>query len=170
MSTKKKTPHKPGWFDIFSDSMAAAAFAEANEPDMAREILATSGATSDTVLFVMQDGNLHRRAMQYAVNLCHRMECGLAVLNVFSPQEKETPTVDTPSECFEEMPDVPTSLHAARGELPRAVRRFLNDHRSIVSVVVDGAVMEQNGSKRRPAKRRKWWRELNCPVVFIPAS
>lgn len=162
----KKSPHRP----IFEDSKAAAAYTGANEPNMAHEVLASNGATSDTVLFVMQDGNLHRRAMQYAVNLCHRMECGLAVLNVFSPQEAATPAEDPPPDCFKEMPDVPTSLHTARGELPRTVRRFLDDHRCIVSVVVDGAIMELSGSKRRPAKQRKWWRGLNCPVVFTPAA
>jgi len=149
--------------------MAAAAFAEANEPEMAREILNT-GTTSDAVLFVIQDGHLHQRAVQYAVNLCHRMDCGLAVLHVSSPSAPPEENSSAVPGQLGEMIDVPASLHTAYGELAKTVRRFLDDHRRIISVVVDDATMGQNNNKRRPAKQRKWWRELNCPVVFIPAT
>ncbi|MDH3393397.1 MAG: hypothetical protein OEL66_05270, partial [Desulfobulbaceae bacterium] len=56
--------NKQNWLAMLQASMAAVAFAEANEPEMAREILNT-GSTSDAVLFVVQDGHLHQRAVQY---------------------------------------------------------------------------------------------------------
>ena len=170
MGDKEKKDTRPSWLTMLQTSMTAAAFAEADEPEMAREIL-NSGATSDAVLFVVHDGHLHQRAVQYAINLCHRMDCGLAVLHI-SPAHPVTPTATHTAEAspMEEMIDVPTSLHTARGELAKTVRRFVDDHRRIVSVVVDDASMGENNSKRRPAKQRKWWRELNCPVVFIPAT
>lgn len=164
---KEKTQ---SWLDMLLTSMSAAAFAEANEPEMAREILNT-GVTNDAVLFVVQDGNLHQRAMQYAVNLCHRMDCDLAILHVLS--SSLVPAIKTSPEeipALEDFIDVPASLHSAKGELAKIVRRFLDDHHRIVSVVVDDATVGNNKNKRRPAKKRKWWKELNCPVVFIPAT
>ncbi|MDH5298218.1 MAG: hypothetical protein OEV91_04295 [Desulfobulbaceae bacterium] len=169
MEEKEKKNIRPGWLAMLQSSMAAVAFAEANEPEMAREIL-TNGATTDAVLFVIQDGHLHQRAVQYAVNLCHRMGCGLAVLHVFSqPATVEESATGVPG-ILGEMSGMPTSLFTAQGELAKTVRHFLDEHRHIVSVVVDGSTMEQSNSKRRPAKQRKWWQELNCPVVFIPAT
>lgn len=162
--------NKQNWLAMLQASMAAVAFAEANEPEMAREILNT-GSTSDAVLFVVQDGHLHQRAVQYAVNLCHRMDCGLAVLHI-SPSRDAAPETELASVAapLEEMSAIPTSLHTASGELAKIVRRFVEEHRRIVSVVVDDAGMGENNSKRRPPRQRKWWSELSCPVVFIPAT
>ncbi len=140
-----------------------------DEAGAAREIF-TTGANNDTVLFVVQDGKLRQRAVQYAVNLCHRMECGLAVLHISSSLPANTETSVNLATLFDKIRDLQTSLHAAHGELPRTVGRFLDEHRNIVSVVVDDSNIEENSSKRRPAKRRKWWRELRCPVIFIPAN
>ena len=171
MKNTKDIPanRKHSWLEVIENSMHAVALAAADEPATALEILNT-GAHKDTVLFLIQDGKLRQRAVQYAVNLCHRMECDLAVLYISSEPTPNTEASITLATLFDKILDLPASLHAAHGELPRTVRRFLDDHRNIISIVVDDITIEENSAKRRPAKRRKWWRELRCPVIFIPAN
>lgn len=171
MTHKTYSPNnsKGSWRQIIEDAIAALPCADIDEPETAQEIINT-GAANDAILLVMQDGQLHQRAITYAVNLCHRMECGLAVLHIGSAPAFNSEISSTLATLFEGIRDLPASLHLAHGELPRTVRRFLDTNRNIVSVVVDDITMEQNSAKRRPAKRRKWWQKLRCPVIFIPAT
>jgi len=157
------------WLKMIESTMSAAAFAEANAPELAKEMLNTEGVQTESVLFVVQDGEVNDRALNYVTELCHRMACGLAVLCVHS----------APTEQFhfkmklmlDKINVTPTNLQLLPGPLPDAVQQFLRENRRILSVVMNDHFPEQlQAPYRKNPKQRPWWQKLKCPVVFIPAA
>jgi hypothetical protein len=49
------------------------------------------------------------------------------------------------------------------------VARLVEQHRRIVSVVMDEACRYGAPEKKQGLKKGKWWQRLACPVVFVPA-
>lgn len=168
MSQSSKKGFISRWRKLIESSMSAVAFAEANAPELAAEILNTEGVQTESVLFVVENGEINDRALNYVTELCHRMSCGLAVLHVHSaPDELHA----EPTLMLDKISVAPTNLHLLPGPLPDAVQQFLRENRRILSVVMNDHFQEQSQKPyRKNQKQRPWWHKLNCPVVFIPAA
>ncbi|MEW6221559.1 MAG: hypothetical protein AB1634_18785 [Thermodesulfobacteriota bacterium] len=146
--------------------MTAATFAEAGEPELARELLGKDSCQG-SVLYVLQDEEPPSAAARYAASLSSRLGCGLAVLQVRSGQDSQPPA--TAPAAAPENGCRPAAVYQASGELKAAVRRFLAEHRRIVSVVLTARAAGEAAAGRE-SKRRPWWQDLGCPVVIVPAA
>lgn len=156
------------WKKFVESSLSAAVFAEANAPELAREFL-EEGERQELVLFATQADSISAKAIQRAVDLCHRLNCGLAVLLVGhfrSPAE-----IKHSSEELHEYIDVPAKIQGVCGSLPEAVQEFMDQHRRVISVVLEDNQTEKPAGKRsRKRRQQQWWESLSCPVVFIPTA
>ncbi|MFZ5766673.1 MAG: universal stress protein [Thermodesulfobacteriota bacterium] len=70
-------------FKALQDTMAAAAFAEANEHESAREFLRAGKNRHKKILLGTDETELQVKAVTYAINMCARLGTGLEIIQVF---------------------------------------------------------------------------------------
>lgn len=156
--------------DRIQNTMSAIAFAEENAPEIAREIL-NAGERNEYVLVVVRDDRTASRSVSYAVDLCQRMQCGLAILHVASHRWLDVHSLlRRIGGLYRKLVgNIPAQVYTARGTAPDVVRDFVKTHRRVVSVVLHAGEEEADEAETKPAKNA-WWKELRCPVVLVPAA
>lgn len=154
----------------FENNMAAVAFAEANEHGLARALLDADASRQEAVLLAVQNNRFSERVMEYALNLCRRMGCGLFVINVVLPTQPPQQGPQAMAVSFAETPDVPVQLLTVRGTLSETVGAFVRQQRRTLSVVMDDACRHGDLSANKKAKSQSWWKDIGCPVIFVPAA
>lgn len=145
----------------------ATASAEVDGPRLSRQL--DGEGHKELVLFASRTEDISARAIRQAVNLCHRLDCGLALLLVH-PSGTRPGRGTLPAELRQSI-DVPLKIHFFGGSLPDGVQEFMARHRRVISVALKESGSE-NRIGRRPGKRRQqsWWQRLSCPVVFLSAA
>ncbi|MEJ2032197.1 MAG: hypothetical protein P8Y63_03980 [Deltaproteobacteria bacterium] len=160
--------NKSGKWKKSVETSPAATSAEADGLRLSRELV-DAADRKELVLFASHTEDVSARTIRQAVNLCHRLDCGLALLLVH-PAGNRPGRSTLPAELYQPI-DVPLKIHFFGGSLPDGVREFMARHRRVISVA-----LKDNGSEnqagRRPGKRRRqsWWQSLSCPVVLLSAA
>lgn len=143
----------------FSELMAAAAFAEAGEPETARSFLQTEG----TVLLAIQEQRLDQNVLTYAANLCKRIKAGIDILWVSScaaaPALLERYMLDL------SQAGVACRLIPRNGQLGREVLDYTQANKHVLFVVIDSLESWSDGTLRHGDKSAQPWRKLACPLV-----
>lgn len=116
------------WFSSWEKAMAAAAYAEAGEPEMVREFLGVDKSRRRKVLLGVNDCRFTPRLLEQALNVCRRVGAGLEVLHLL-------PQGDEKSNFSRELKD--------GGAQFARLREWLNTGRILYELVVGGASLSE---------------------------
>ncbi len=148
----------------FEEAMASAAFAEAGEFEMARQLMTRSGKSRKKVLLGTSEENIDPRVVGHALKLCQRVEAGLEILHVTGSRGRgrRAPKSSAPPSLLQKMGIVYSPV---KGDAPleQELVEQVSRRRDILCVVVDA------GDEAGPAERRKLteiFRRLHCPLVL----
>jgi hypothetical protein len=144
--------------DQFEKSMSAAAFAEAGEFGVAREILSPE-SKPHTVLLVIERDSPNANAIEYTVNLCKRIGAIMDVLITPPPismkknnTEKDSnwsPDVGKILELtqFLKYKEVTFHMYMLQGDFVEKLGDYVRSHKEVTTVVYDSPRIEQTHSK-----------------------
>jgi hypothetical protein len=154
---KRKIMRK--WMRKVEDAMAAAAFAEAGEFDIARETL--KGPRK--ILLALRGEKSDANAFRYALSTCRRIGAGLEILYV-SKIEKEM-LRKFRSELKREGIDY--DVIRKTGSLEQEIRNYTGMKRDILFVVVEVSEGVDIHGKKAERIIADAWKNLKCPLVVV---
>jgi len=158
-------------------TMAAAAFAEANEHDSARELLQDFKTAHKKILLGTDHLEPDLQIVNYALKLCQRMGGGLEIFHVVPPSfcaEKKADDSSLVSDpAFASFNARMASLGVAyqpvcsdRG-LVREILDYVADRRHVMCVVVSPSHADETSLPKRDGRSiAEWFQDLSCPVLF----
>ncbi|MCK5227359.1 MAG: hypothetical protein KAJ60_04220 [Desulfobulbaceae bacterium] len=76
-------------FGKIKETMAAVAFAEADEPDMALQFLKTGKNADKKVLLGTDEHPINTKTLYHALSLCRRMGTSLEIFQLLQPQAEQ---------------------------------------------------------------------------------
>ncbi|MBU0681772.1 MAG: universal stress protein [Proteobacteria bacterium] len=157
-------------------TMAAAAFAEANDHDSARELLHDFKTAHKKVLLGTDHLEPDLKIVNYALNLCQRMGGGLEIFHVVPPsfcarmQAAGSPLVEDPA--FADFNIRMASLGVVYQPVcsDRGLVREILDHvavrRQIMCVVVSPSHADETILPKQDGRTiGEWFQDLSCPVL-----
>ncbi len=155
-------------FKKFEEAMAASAFAEEGEFDMARQLLKSSKNANKKVLLGMDEAEVDLNLVRYTINLCQRIGAKLEILHVLRPEDDVTQKPEAGSLKGEELlapfqedmekRGIDYQLVIANDSLAEELVSYVGQRRDILCVVLDAA----KAGKQRIEKELQ---KLKCPVV-----
>lgn len=139
--------------DRIETLLTAATFAEAGEPGMAGDML----ASGRQVLLGVREDRVEDHALACAINLCKRVNAGLDILFVSAGDDLPARL----SRFFNELAAAGIGYRLQRGhdQLGREISRHVRSRGSIAFVVIDSLESWGDDHAAEP------WRELGCPLV-----
>jgi hypothetical protein len=158
-------------------TMTAAAFAEANEHDSARQLLQDFKTAHKKVLLGTDHLEPDLKIVNYALSLCQRMGGGLEIFHVVPSavcgwqMDKASPLAVDPvfvefNRKMAAMGVVYQPVCSDRG-LVREVLDYVAARRNVMCVVVSPShAGETSESKRDGRTIAQWFQDLSCPVLF----
>jgi nucleotide-binding universal stress UspA family protein len=158
-------------------TMAAAAFAEAGEPDSARDLLHDLKNAHKKVLLGTDHMEPDLKIVNYALSLCRRMGAGLEIFHVLPASvcgrqmAKAAPVSVDPvllefNRKMESLGVVYQPVCSDRG-LAREIVDYVAERRHVLCVVVSPShAGETSGNRRRGRTLTEWFQGLGCPVLF----
>ncbi len=143
--------------DPFEKSMSAAAFAEAGEFGVAREIL-NPESKPHTVLLVIERDSPNANAIEYTVNLCKRIGAIMDVLITPPPTFGEKSTKNAPNWSpdagkileltqFLRYKEVTFHMYMLQGDFVEKLGDYVRSHKEVTTVVYDSPRIEETHSK-----------------------
>lgn len=148
--------------------MSAAAFAEVGEFETARQLVGKSKNAHKKVLVVLEGDDLSTRILQYAQDLCKRLEGQLEILHK-QGQKQEDITRTTAWQQFCQQGEEIACTSLGPGEsLEEKLSEYGATRRDILCVVLRIHLMDNKPVKKKDEKA--WspdWimQKLNCPVM-----
>lgn len=166
-------------------TMAAAAFAEAGEPDSARQLLHDFKAAArldlktanKRVLLGTDHLEPDLKIINYALSLCRRMGGGLEIFHVLPTEvcgrqmAKAAPLAVDPvllefNRKMQSLGVVYQPVCSDRG-LVQEILDYVAERRQIMAVVVSPSHAEETSESSRDGRTfAEWFQELSCPVLF----
>lgn len=154
--------------------MSAVAFAEAGEFETARRQMVKNRKTAHKrVLLGTDAAEIDRQFVQYALQLCARLEAGLEIVHLIksgSASGKEILALDQLQRSLEEKNIVYQAV-VEGGSLEEEVEKYTRARRDILCVVLESA--EKEPRERRGVagrKENKFLKNLSCPVVLFESQ
>ena len=143
--------------DPFEKSMSAAAFAEAGEFGVAREIL-NPESKHHTVLLVIERDSPNANAIEYTVNLCKRIGAIMDVLITPPPTSGEKSAKNAPAWSpdagkileltqFLRYKEVTFHMYMLQGDFVEKLGDYVRSHKEVTTVVYDSPRIEETHSK-----------------------
>lgn len=161
--------------DQFEKSMSAAAFAEAGEFGVAREIL-NQESKLHTVLLVIERDSPNANAIEYTVNLCKRIGAIMDVLITPPPTSGQKSTENAPNWSpdagkileltqFLKYKEVTFHMYMLQGDFVEKLGDYVRSHKEVTTVVYDSPRIEENH-----CKDDTWHKVLDtiCTRLSIP--
>lgn len=145
----------------FEDMMAAASFAEADEPEAAREL----AGSREKVLLVLAGRPADARSCKYAINMARRNNADLEVL-VTSTGKPAATYIDA---CLEEIRRQSVGFEVSKkaGCIKEAIISHTRKRSDILCVVVESAEILDMDCSRKHRRLEGIWRELGCPLTLV---
>jgi hypothetical protein len=158
-------------------TMAAAAFAEAGEPESARQLLHDFKTAHKKVLLGTDHLEPDLKIVNYALSLCSRMGGGLEIFHVLPTEvcgrqmAKASPLAVDPAfvefnRKMESLGVVYQPVCSDRG-LVREILDYVAERRQIMCVVVSPSHADETSESKRDGRTiAEWFQELSCPVLI----
>lgn len=158
-------------FKILQDSMAAAAFAEANEPETARELLRGGKNAHKKILLGTDETELAPKAVTYALNMCSRLGTGLEIVQVFPAATLQDLAVthDEDSLSLQDMKQgfakrgILYEFFFGKSSLDEEIIRHTATRRDIMLFIFKMSARMENQQKTE----KDLVRRFQCPVVIL---
>jgi hypothetical protein len=152
----------------FEKAMSAAAYAEVGEFETARQIAGKNKNFHKKVLIVLEDEDLSRRILNYALGLCERLGGQLEILHKQGPDRLAICQSEIWQEYTEKMDSVVCTSLAPDESLEETLIEYGKSRRDILCVVLRNDLMDKKPVKKKVEKA--WspdWimQKLNCPVM-----
>jgi len=162
------------FFDIFQETMVAAAFAEAGEFESARQMTPVSKNSHKKILLGTEGNTSLAKAAQYSFNACVRLGTSLEVLHLIRQTELAESLENIEKKTKEGL--IPRKLNFkkigvlyypvfSKNPLEEEVARFAMNRGDVLFVVLNTDVVQ----KKRRAHFASLLTNLRCPVVVPQA-
>jgi len=159
-------------FKIFEDTMTAAAFAEAGEPEAAREYLASAKTARKKVLLGTNAMEISPKVLSHAVEVCKRLGARLEILHVLPDQiaaNGEDPTGHAAKlarfkERFQTF-GIPYEYVVGARKLEEEIIRYAQGRRDIMLIVLGISTPAGRRGKKQPDSHLL--ASFQCPVVLL---
>ncbi len=151
------------------NSMAAVAFAEAGEFDMARSFMEPAVKTNKKVILSITDLDIKPKLVSYALDLCKRAGGQLEVLHILKPSwaGKTAQFFLNPlAEKLTEM-GITYKLAFGNGSLEDELIRHTANKRNILFVVLKSIAKNNRGKNDTAINVMQIMDSLKCPVVVF---
>ena len=160
------------FFDMFQESMTAAAFAEAGEFESALQLMTRKKNAGKKILLGTEGGTPLIKAAQFAINACNRLGSSLEVLHVIRQKELAETVEKTGKKTREGQ--IPRKLnfkkigvlyHPVFSEKPleEEIAGFALHRGDILFVVLN---REEGLKKKKRPRFDALLATLNCPIVI----
>ncbi|OKY76827.1 MAG: hypothetical protein BM485_01810 [Desulfobulbaceae bacterium DB1] len=151
--------------------MAAAAFAEANEPESAREFLRAGKNAHKKILLGTDEIQLTPKAVTYALSMCERLGTGLEIIQVFPAATLQDLAVahDDDSLSLQEMKQgfakrgILYEFFFGKSSLDEEIIRHTATRRDIMLFIFKMSERKENLRKTE----KDLVRRFQCPVVIL---
>lgn len=161
------------WAEIrkrIEEAMSAVAFAEEGEFETARQMVKNRKTAHKRVLLGTEAAELDRQFLQYALQLCARLEAGLEIVHVVkldASSEKEKMGLQQLQGSLEEKNIVYQAV-IGNGTLEAEVEKYARGRGDILCVVLESARNELRERRSLADKKEnKFLKNLSCPVVLF---
>lgn len=153
----------------FENAMAAVAFAEAGEAEMARSFMGPAGTGEKKVVLSVSDPEIKPKLISYALDLCQRVGGRLEVLHVLKPVLNEKSTRMTLVPLAEELNSIGVGYRLAFGDgnLEDEVIKNTTNMRNILLVVLKSIAQQDQLQDRDNVNVLRLIDRLKCPVVVF---
>jgi hypothetical protein len=143
------------------DLMTAASFAEAGEPDTAREML----GSRKKVLLVLTGRQSDAKSFKYALNMAKRNNADIEVLMTGASKAAE----QTLNLFARQMQSEAVGLTISRksGCVKESIINHTKKRSDILCVVVESAELLDINCSHKHKKLERVWRELSCPLALV---
>lgn len=158
------------FFKHFEDSMTAAAFAEAGEPEAAKEYLDAVKAARKRVLLGTNAMEIPPKVFSHAVGVCKRLGARLEILHVLPhPTGEEKPAGHTAKlarlkERFQTF-GIPYEYVVGARKLEEEIIRYAEGRRDIMLIVLGKSGPAGRRGKKQPDSHLL--ARFQCPVVLL---
>jgi len=160
----------------FEAAMTSAAFAEAGEFDIARQMIQAGKTANKKVLLGTEGGEVNPQLFRYALDLCRRLGGNLEILQVLPGPDAAPggqPDLDTvgqiPAAFRQKLRNMGVFYRIifARDVFAKEIVRYADKRRDIICVVL-GAPRAHDIGRQAGALRKQSsiFKRLGCPVVF----
>ncbi|MEW6594441.1 MAG: universal stress protein [Thermodesulfobacteriota bacterium] len=154
-------------FKTFEDSMTAAAFAEAGEPETAREYLASAKTARKKVLLGTNAAEIPPKVFSHAVEVCKRLGARLEILHVLPDATTDHGRPARLKERFRTF-GIPYEYVVGARRLEEEIIRYAEGRRDIMLVVLGPSGPAGRRGKRQPDSHLL--SRFQCPVVLLAES
>lgn len=162
------------WAEIrkrIEEAMSAVAFAEEGEFETARQMVKNRKTAHKKVLLGTEAAELDLQFLQYALQLCARLEAGLEIVHMVkldaSSEEKEKMGLQQLQGSLEEKNIVYQAVIGS-GTLEAEVEKYARGRGDILCVVLESARNELRERRSLADKKEnKFLKNLSCPVVLF---
>jgi len=143
----------------FENTMAAAAFAEAGEPETAREML----KENRKVLLALSGENDDMNAFRHALNLCKRINAALEILHV---SEGKSGLLNTFKSDLHKN-GVRYKYIQEEGCIKEQILNHTNKNSGPLLVVVESSEKLDINCRKAKKDLNEFWKNLKCPLVVV---
>ncbi len=175
-----RKPQKEGLLEKLQRHMVAAAYAEADELESAREFMSTTRSLK-TVLLVVEGAVPDSATFTYAVNLCKRTNSHLDILQVIEKSDAEADFSDLSQSLAEgshhiiglarklEESRVPFKVTVRFGDVNEKLENYTRRHKDVSTVVLDSAKARADSSDNGAWARvlENIAHQLSVPLVTV---
>ncbi|GEM_PF-5715774 len=155
----KKQGYLQKWRSYFDNTMSAVTFAEANQPEEAKNFL---NIKKDSVILVTNLEGPGSKSLKYSADLCRNTDSALIVFHIADKvrRDQEQSLVRR----IRRKIDVPFIFINLKELTKEELKSLVHSTSNIISVVLDQKWAEETLLGK---KYRKWLYKLDCPVVLI---